>query len=56
MTPRSYSLTILMALARTNTTTATTATNTMADNPIPTDCNKMIAFIRSTPFTSIPGV
>src|SRR5215203_313910 len=51
MTPRSYSLTILMALVRTNKTTTTTATTTMAANPIPTDCNKpKITCIRDAPF------
>src|SRR5829696_658033 len=46
--PRSYSLTILTALVRMNKITATTATSTMAANPIPIDCNKpKIAFIRT---------
>src|SRR5215212_3650562 len=54
MTPRSYSLTILMALVRINKMTATTATNTMAAKPIPTDCNKpKLMFMKDTPFTSI---
>src|SRR5215216_5836329 len=58
ITPRSYSLTILMALIRINKITATTATTTMAVNPIPTDCNKpnKLVFMRDTPFASILGV
>ena len=39
ITPRSYSLTILMALSMTETTTIATTT-TMATSPIPTACNK----------------
>src|SRR5215207_4610793 len=54
MTPLSYSLTTLMALVRINKITATTATSTMAANPIPTDCNKpKLVFMRDTPFASI---
>src|SRR5215218_987463 len=57
MTPLSYSLTILMALVRMNKITATTATSTMAANPIPTDCNKpRLVFIRYSPFASMLGV
>jgi hypothetical protein len=56
MTPRSYSLTILMALVRMNKITATTAISTMAANPIPTDCNKAKPeFMTDTPFASILG-
>src|SRR5215211_3602954 len=54
MTPRSYSLTILIALVRMN---KMTATSTMAATPIPTDCNKpRLVFISDTPLASIPGV
>src|SRR5215218_8670189 len=57
MTPRSYSLTILTALVRINKITATTATSTMAANPIATDCNKpRLVFMRDTPFASSLGV
>src|SRR5215207_8651192 len=51
MTPRSYSLTILTVLVRINKTTTTTATNTMADTPRVTACNKPnITYMRDTPF------
>src|SRR5829696_2161272 len=57
MTPRSYSLTIFMALVRMNKITATTAISTMAASPIPTDCNKpRLVFMRDTPLASILGV
>src|ERR687890_761915 len=39
ITPRSYSLTILMALSMTETTTIATTTTAMAAIPIPTACN-----------------
>ena len=46
-----------MALVRINKITATTATSTMAANPIPTDCNRpKLVFMRDTPFASILGV
>src|SRR5215203_454813 len=40
ITPRSYSLTILMALSMTETTTTATTTTTIAPIPTPTACNK----------------
>jgi hypothetical protein len=40
-----------------NKITATTATSTMAANPIATDCNKpRLVFMRDTPFASSLGV
>src|SRR5918997_712695 len=55
MTPRSYSLTILMALSMTETTNIAIMTNTMAEKPIPTACNKpKVAYIRNPPFI-LPG-
>src|SRR5215211_8209874 len=51
ITPRSYSLTILMALNMTEPTNIAIITNTMAEKPIPTICNKpKIAYIRDPPF------
>src|SRR5215210_7217856 len=50
ITPRSYSLTILMALSMTETTTIATITTTMAAKPTPTDCNKpKVAYIGNPP-------
>src|SRR5215212_9085793 len=40
ITPRSYSLTILIALSMTETTTIATITTTIAQIPTPTACNK----------------
>src|SRR5215217_1225193 len=40
ITPRSYSLTILMALSMTETTNIATTTTTIAPIPTPTACNK----------------
>src|SRR5215210_2021947 len=40
ITPRSYSLTTLMALSTTETTTNATITTTIAPIPTPTACNK----------------
>src|SRR5215211_462462 len=40
ITPRSYSLTILMALSTTETRNSATITTTIAATPIPTACNK----------------
>src|ERR671920_679500 len=51
ITPRSYSLTILIALVRMDKTITTTATNTMADTPRVSACNKpKIIDIREAPF------
>src|SRR5215210_4505144 len=51
ITPRSYSLTILMALSTTETTTIATTTTTMAANPIPNACNKpKVTYIENPPF------
>src|SRR5918997_2214501 len=50
ITPRSYSLTILMALSMTETMNIATITTKIAANPIPTACNKpKVAFIRDSP-------
>src|SRR5215207_9818556 len=52
ITPRSYSLTILMALSTTATTNIATTTTTIAPIPIPTACNKpKVAYIRSPPLS-----
>ena len=57
ITPRSYSVIILMALVRMVKMPTTTATSTMATNPIPTDCSKpRLVFIKDTPCASILGV
>src|SRR5215204_3673180 len=50
ITPRSYSLTILIALSMTETTNIVTITTTIAANPIPTACNKLkVANTRDPP-------
>src|SRR5919112_3097498 len=50
ITPRSYSLTILMALSMTETTNIATITTKMAATPIPTACNKPnVAYTRDPP-------
>src|ERR687898_573699 len=52
ITPRSYSLTILMALSMTEATNIARITTTMAANPIPTACNKpKVAYTRNTPLS-----
>src|SRR5215203_2135736 len=52
ITPRSYSLTILMALSMTETMTIATITTTIAANPIPTVCNKpKVAYTRDPPLS-----
>src|SRR5215210_3846699 len=52
ITPRSYSLTILMALSMTDTTTIATITTAIAANPIPNDCNKpRVAYIENPPLS-----
>src|SRR5215216_1286571 len=59
MTPRSYSLTILMALNMTATTNIATISTTIAATPIPTACNKpKVAYTRDPPLSwpvEIPG-
>src|SRR5215217_3912236 len=59
ITPRSYSLTILMALNMTATTTIATITTTIAVIPTPTACNKpRVAYTRNPPLSwpvEIPG-
>src|SRR5215211_5740526 len=50
ITPRSYSLTTLMALSMTEATNSTRITTTIAANPIPTACNKpKVGYTRNTP-------
>src|SRR5215208_5002355 len=50
ITPRSYSLTILMALSMTETTNIATTTTTIAPIPTPTACNKpKVASTRNPP-------
>src|SRR5215210_9431790 len=49
MTPRSYSLTTLMALSTTETTNIATITTTIAPIPTPTACNKPKAAYTSNP-------
>src|ERR671920_335065 len=52
ITPRSYSLTTLMALSMTEATNSTRITTTMAANPIPTACNKpKVAYTRNPPLS-----
>src|ERR671910_2220714 len=52
ITPRSYSLTILMALSMTEATNIARITTTMAANPIPTACNKpKVAYTRNPPLS-----
>src|SRR5215216_568607 len=53
ITPRSYSLTILMVLSMTETTNiATTTTTTIATSPTPTACNKpKVAYTRNPPLS-----
>src|ERR687890_989729 len=52
ITPRSYSLTILMALSTTATTNIATTTTTMAPIPTPTACNKpKVAYTRNPPLS-----
>src|SRR5215204_1159726 len=52
MTPRSYSLTTLMALSMTETTNIATTTTTIAPIPTPMDCNKpKVAYTRDPPLS-----
>src|SRR5215213_10950661 len=52
ITPRSYSLTTLMALSMTEATNSTRITTTIAANPIPTACNKpKVGYTRNTPLS-----
>src|ERR671910_2547022 len=52
ITPRSYSLTILMALSMTEATNIARITTTMAATPIPTACNKpKVAYTRNPPLS-----
>src|ERR671913_1026148 len=52
ITPRSYSLTTLMALSMTAATNTTRITTTIAANPIPTACNKpKVAYTRDPPLS-----
>src|SRR5918993_4122703 len=52
MTPRSYSLTILIALSTIETTTTATSTTTMAPIPTPTACNiPKFAYIGNPPLS-----
>src|SRR5215213_4769828 len=59
ITPRSYSLTILMALSTTETTNIAAITTTIAATPIPTACNKpKVAYTSNPPLSwpvEIPG-
>src|SRR5215208_1711594 len=59
ITPRSYSLTTLMALSTTETTNSARITTTIAATPIPTACNKpKVAYTRNPPLSwpvEIPG-
>src|SRR5215210_155292 len=52
ITPRSYSLTILMALSMTDATTMTTTTKAMNVKPTPVACNKpKFAYTRDPPLS-----
>src|SRR5215203_3668590 len=52
ITPRSYSLTILMALSMTAMTNIATTTNTIAPTPIPTACSKLkVAYTINPPLS-----
>src|SRR5215212_5854081 len=52
ITPRSYSLTILIALSTTETTNIATITTTIAANPTPMDCNKpKVEYTRNPPLS-----
>src|SRR5215204_2095406 len=52
ITPRSYSLTILMALSMTEATNSATITTTIAATPIPTACNKpKVVYTRDPPLS-----
>src|ERR671911_2127018 len=52
ITPRSYSLTTLMALSMTEATNSTTITTKIAATPIPTACNKpRVACTRNPPLS-----
>src|SRR5215204_2730281 len=52
ITPRSYSLTTLMALSMTETTNNATITTTIAANPTPTACNRpKVAYTRNPPLS-----
>src|SRR5215210_1833988 len=52
ITPRSYSLTILMALSTTETTNSATITTTIAATPMPTACNKpKVVYTRDPPLS-----
>src|SRR5215203_1313651 len=52
ITPRSYSLTTLMALSMTEATNSARITTTIAANPIPTACNKpKVGYTRNTPLS-----
>src|SRR5215203_7299494 len=52
ITPRSYSLTTLMALSTTEATNIATITTTIAATPIPTACNKpKVAYTRNPPLS-----
>src|SRR5215204_6271500 len=54
MTPRSYSLTTLMALTMTDRTKIATIT-TIATSPIPTACNKpKVTYIKDPPLSARP--
>src|SRR4028118_1778016 len=54
ITPRSYSLTILMALSTTDTANTAIATRAMNPIPTPTACNKpKFAYIRNSPLVLI---
>src|SRR5918992_6161902 len=51
ITPRSYSLTILMALIISETTNMAIISNTMAEKPTATACNKpKVAYTRDPPY------
>src|SRR5688572_9944936 len=52
ITPRSYSLTTLMALSTTEATNSARITTTIAATPIPTACNKpKVAYTRNPPLS-----
>src|ERR671913_2457054 len=52
ITPRSYSLTTLMALSTTAATNSARITTTINANPIPTACNKPnVSYMRSPPLS-----
>src|ERR687897_2311169 len=52
ITPRSYSLTTLMALSTTEATNIARITTTMAANPTPSACNKpKVAYTRNPPLS-----